>query len=46
MKCARFVDRTVIITGGGGAIGYATAERIALEGGNVVLTDIMHINEL
>ena len=41
LKCRRFEGKTVIITGGGGAIGYAVAERLAAEGGNVVLTDVM-----
>lgn len=39
-KCYRFEGKVIIITGGGGAIGYAAAERLAGEGGNCVLTDI------
>lgn len=35
----RFLDRTVVITGGGGAIGAATARRVGAEGGNVVVVD-------
>lgn len=36
----RFKDKTVIVTGGAGGIGLATAERFASEGANIVLTDI------
>jgi NAD(P)-dependent dehydrogenase (short-subunit alcohol dehydrogenase family) len=35
----RFQGRTVLITGGGGRIGAATARRIAREGGTVALLD-------
>ena len=40
-KCYRFDEKVVIITGGGGAIGYAAAQRLASEGAIIVLTDIM-----
>ena len=40
-KCRRFEGRTIIVTGGGGAIGGAAAERMASEGANIVLTDIV-----
>jgi meso-butanediol dehydrogenase/(S,S)-butanediol dehydrogenase/diacetyl reductase len=36
----RFQNKTVIITGGGGGIGLATAKRFAAEGANIVLADI------
>jgi NAD(P)-dependent dehydrogenase (short-subunit alcohol dehydrogenase family) len=36
----RFKDKTVIVTGGGGGIGMATAQRFASEGANIVLADI------
>jgi len=39
-KCRRFEGKTIIVTGGGGAIGGAAAERMLSEGANVVLTDI------
>jgi NAD(P)-dependent dehydrogenase (short-subunit alcohol dehydrogenase family) len=36
----RFADRVVIVTGGGGGIGRATAARFAAEGGLVAVADI------
>ena len=36
----RFRDRVAIVTGGGGGIGQATAQRLAAEGASVVVTDI------
>jgi len=36
----RFKNKTVIVTGGGGGIGLATAQRFASEGANIVLADI------
>ncbi|PZO80632.1 MAG: short-chain dehydrogenase [Mesorhizobium amorphae] len=36
---ARFTDKVVLITGGGGAIGSAAAERFASEGANLVILD-------
>lgn len=36
----QFTDKTVIITGGGGGIGLATAKRFAAGGANIVLADI------
>jgi NAD(P)-dependent dehydrogenase (short-subunit alcohol dehydrogenase family) len=36
----RFKDKTIIVTGGGGGIGLATAQRFASEGANIVLADI------
>ena len=38
--CKRFSGKTVIVTGGGGAIGGSAAYRMAAEGANIVLTDI------
>jgi NAD(P)-dependent dehydrogenase (short-subunit alcohol dehydrogenase family) len=35
----RFIDRTVLITGAGGAIGCAAAERFAAEGARLALVD-------
>lgn len=40
-QCRRFEKKVIIITGGGGAIGYAAAERLASEGATIVLTDII-----
>jgi NAD(P)-dependent dehydrogenase (short-subunit alcohol dehydrogenase family) len=37
---ARFRDRVAVVTGGAAGIGAATAERLALEGAHVVVTDI------
>lgn len=36
----RFTNKTVIVTGGAGGIGLATASRFASEGANIVLADI------
>jgi meso-butanediol dehydrogenase/(S,S)-butanediol dehydrogenase/diacetyl reductase len=36
----RFKNKTVIVTGGGGGIGLATARRFASEGAKIVLADI------
>jgi NAD(P)-dependent dehydrogenase (short-subunit alcohol dehydrogenase family) len=36
----RFQNKTVIVTGGGGGIGLAVAQRFATEGANIVLADI------
>lgn len=36
----RFTNKTAIVTGGGGGIGLATAQRFASEGANIVLADI------
>lgn len=36
----RFLDRTVIVTGGAGGIGSAIAARFAAEGGRVIVTDV------
>ena len=36
----RFNNKTVIITGGGGGIGVAIAQRFSIEGANIVLADI------
>ena len=40
-KCRRFEGKTVLVTGGGGNIGYTSAERMASEGANVMITDII-----
>lgn len=37
---ARFTDKVAIVTGGASGIGRATAERLANEGGKVVIADI------
>ena len=44
----RFEGRTIIVTGAGGGIGWATAARIVREGGRVIAVDIAEdrINEL
>jgi NAD(P)-dependent dehydrogenase (short-subunit alcohol dehydrogenase family) len=39
MSTARFSGKTAFITGGGGAIGSATARRLADEGANIFLVD-------
>lgn len=36
----RFVDKAVLVTGGGGAIGSAAARRFAQEGGKVAIVDL------
>jgi NAD(P)-dependent dehydrogenase (short-subunit alcohol dehydrogenase family) len=36
----RFINKTAIVTGGGGGIGLAIASRFASEGANIVLADI------
>ena len=36
----RFSNKTVIVTGGAGGIGLATASRFASEGASIVLADI------
>lgn len=36
----RFTDKTALVTGVGSGIGRATAERLASEGANVVVSDI------
>ena len=36
----RFDDKRILITGGGGNIGMAVAERLASEGALVILTDV------
>jgi len=36
----RFVDKAVLVTGGGGAIGSAAARRFALEGAKVAIVDL------
>jgi len=38
-QAERFLDRVVIVTGGAGGIGRATAQRLAAEGARVVLAD-------
>jgi NAD(P)-dependent dehydrogenase (short-subunit alcohol dehydrogenase family) len=40
MKTARFLNRVVVITGGAGGIGAATAQRFAAENATVVIADI------
>lgn len=40
-KCRRFEGKTVLVTGGGGNIGFTSAERMASEGANVMITDII-----
>jgi 2-hydroxycyclohexanecarboxyl-CoA dehydrogenase len=35
----RFADKVALVTGGGGAIGAATARRFAAEGARVVVID-------
>lgn len=40
-KDARFIGKTVIVTGAGSGIGRATARRIVREGGHVVAVDIV-----
>ena len=40
----RFKDKVVIITGGAGGIGLATAQRLASEGARIVLADISQEN--
>ena len=37
---ARFTDKVIIITGGASGLGLATAQRIASEGGKLVLVDL------
>lgn len=39
-RCRRFVDKVALVTGAGGGIGFATAERFAAEGARVVLVDL------
>src|SRR3546814_5875068 len=36
----RFEDQSVLITGAAGAIGWATAQRLALEGASVTIWDV------
>lgn len=38
----RYADRTVLVVGGSTGIGWATAQRIAAEGGRVLLADLDH----
>lgn len=40
----RFQDKVVIITGGAGGIGLATAKRLAFEGARIVLADLNQAN--
>ncbi|OGX90655.1 SDR family NAD(P)-dependent oxidoreductase [Hymenobacter coccineus] len=40
----RFQDKVVIITGGAGGIGLATAQRLASEGARIVLADLNQAN--
>lgn len=37
---ARFDGKVAIVTGGASGIGLATVERMAAEGGTVVITDV------
>lgn len=41
MDAGRFVGLTAIVTGAGSGIGRATAQRIAAEGGRVVISDLL-----
>src|SRR3546814_13026228 len=41
MNMERFQERVAIITGGGGRIGSATAQRLASEGAKVVCADLI-----